>query len=129
MTAANVPLFIDQGEDWAAQIIWTDDYDEPLPVTAPCRLDVKNSTGAVVMSLETPETPPPDGDIPPIALSSDIGLIQLYAPKSQTSAISAGQYLYDLFVTIDDGDTYAGSQTKRIIYGTCTVNKRTTLMT
>lgn len=129
MTAAFVPIAIDQGEDWTTQIIWTDTYDEPLPVIAPCRLDVKNSTGATVLSPETPETPLPEGEIAEITLSSDIGLVQLHIPKAETSAILPGQYQYDLFVTVNDGDTYAGDQTIRLLYGTCTVSKRTTQMT
>lgn len=129
MTAAYVPLSIDQGEDWTVQLVWTDDYSEPIPVVAPCRIDMKDVTGATVMSLETPETPLPDGEIPPIALSTDIGLIQLHAPKEQTAAIPPGQYQYDLFATVNDGDAYAGNQTSRLLYGTCTVNKRTTPMT
>ena len=34
MTAANVPMEIDQGEDWSTTIVYTDDFDEPYNVIA-----------------------------------------------------------------------------------------------
>jgi hypothetical protein len=129
MAAAEVNLEIDQGEDWACQIVWTDSLDAPQLITDPARLDAKDKTGATVLSLQTPASPPPDGTIPEIAISNEMGLIQLYVDKATTGAMVPGQYLYDLFVTANDGDAYAGNQTHRLMAGTLTVNKRTTVMT
>ena len=129
MAAAEVNLDMDQGEDWACQIVWTDTLDAPQLIVDPARLDAKDSTGATVLSLQTPTSPPPDGTIPEIAISNEMGLIQLFVDKSTTSAIQPGQYRYDLFVTANDGDAYAGNQTHRLMAGTLTVNKRTTVMT
>src|SRR5215510_1331108 len=84
MSAANVPMEIDQGEDWSVQIIWTDDFDEPWPVIAPARLDIKNKAGAVQITLQTPDTEVPEGTIPDIGLSTDIGLIQLHIEDTAT---------------------------------------------
>jgi hypothetical protein len=126
MAAAKVDLEIDQGEDWAAQIVYTDEYDEPHKIVHPCRLDIKNNTGAVQVSLSSPDTAPPEGTIPEIAISTDIGLIQLYLEDTATAALVPGQYKYDLFVTITDGNAYAGNQIQRPIQGMVTVNKRTT---
>jgi hypothetical protein len=64
--------------------------------------------------------------IPDIALSSDIGLIQLHITEEMTSALVPGAYKYDLFVTINDGNEYAGNQTQRLIRGEVTVNQRVT---
>lgn len=128
MGAANVPLIIDQGEDWSCQIVWTDDFDEPYPVIAPCKLDIKNTTGQVQISLETPDAELPDGEIPEIGVSEEIGLLQLHIEDTATAALSPGVYQYDLFVTVNDGGEYIGSQRQRLLAGTVTVNKRITVM-
>ena len=128
MPAANVPLVIDQGEDFATQIVWTDSFDEPYQVIAPCRLDIKNSQNSTQLTLETPADELEDGEIPEIGLSSDIGLIQLHIPYSQTQELVPGEYHYDLFVTVDDGNVYTGPQRTRLLYGQVTVNKRVTQM-
>ena len=125
MSAANVPLIIDQGEDWTVQLVWTDSFDEPVYVIHPCRLEIKTKQGQTVVQLETdPEIP--DGSIPGINVSSDIGLIQLHVPKEQTVALLPGVYHYDLFATMDDDNEYTGTQVTRLLYGDVTVNKRIT---
>lgn len=128
MGAAYVPLEIDQGEDWTATISYTDDFDQPYKVIAPCRLDIKNKQGATQLSLMTPTTPIPDGTIPDIKLSSEIGLLQLHIEDTVTAALLPGVYKYDLFVTVDDNNEYAGNQRQRLIYGEVTVNQRVTVM-
>lgn len=128
MGAAYVPLDIDQGEDWTATIIYTDELDQPYNVIAPCRLDIKNTTGATQLSLTTPDTDPPDGTIPEIALSSEEGLIQLHIEDDVTGALMPGGYKYDLFVTVNDGNEYAGNQVQRLIRGEVTVNQRVTVL-
>lgn len=126
MGAALVPLDIDQGEDWTAQIVYTDDFDEPYTVIAPCRLDIKNAQGATQLSLTTPVVELPEGTIPDIGLSSDIGMIQIHIEDAVTAALVPGVYKYDLFVTVSDGNEYAGNQVQRLIYGDVTVNQRVT---
>jgi hypothetical protein len=128
MSAANVPIEIDQGEDWTAQIVYTNDFDEPYNIIAPCRMDIKNSQGATQLSLMTPDTEVPDGTIPDILLSSEIGLIQIHIEDSVTGAMMPGVYKYDLFVTVNDGNAYAGDQVQRLIKGEVTVNQRVTTL-
>ena len=128
MGAAYVPLDIDQGEDWTATIVYTDDLDQPYNVIAPCRLDIKSTSGATQLSLQTPDTQLPDGEIPQIGLSSDIGLIQLHIEDAVTASLVPGVYKYDLFVTVNDGNEYAGNQVQRLIRGECTVNQRVTVL-
>jgi len=128
MAAAHVPIVIDQGEDWTASIAYTDDFDVPYNVIAPCRLDIKNTSGATQLSLMTPTTPPPDGTIPDINLNSEIGLIQLHIEDTVTAALRAGVYKYDLFVTVTDDNEFAGDQRQRLIYGEVVVNQRVTVM-
>lgn len=128
MGAANVPMDIDQGEDWTSTIVYTDDLDEPHNVIAPCRMDIKSKTGATQLSLSTPDVELPEGEIPEIGLSSEIGLIQLHIEDAVTANMVPGVYLYDLFVTVNDGDEYVGNQVQRLVQGQVTVNKRTTVM-
>src|SRR3954470_403213 len=120
MPAANVPLVIDQGEDFTAQIIWTDGGGTPQPVTEPIRLDIVQFTVPVI-SLTTPEDVLPEGEIPEISYSSELGLIQIHIPREQTSALPPGEYSYDMFASVDDGDAYAGNQQQRILVGQVTV--------
>lgn len=126
MGAAHVPIDIDQGEDWTGSIVYVDDFEQPYNVIAPCRLDIKNRLGATQLSLTTPDDVVPEGTIPEIALSSEIGLIQLHIEDGITAALVPGVYQYDLFVTVNDGDEYAGNQVQRLIYGQVTVNQRVT---
>jgi len=128
MPAANVPLVIDQGEDYTAQIIWTDDFGEPQQLTSPMRLDIVGAGNQTVISLTTPETEVPEGEIPEISYSPDIGLIQIHIPSEQTKSIPPGLFQYDMFVTVDDGDEYAGAQQFRLLVGQVIVNKRITRM-
>lgn len=128
MGAAYVPMEIDQGEDWTTQVIYTDDFDMPYTVIAPCRLDIKNKSGMTQLTLTTPEAPVPEGSIPDIGLSSEVGLIQLHIEDSATGAMIPGVYMYDLFVTVNDGNEYAGNQVQRLIYGEVTVRKRVTTL-
>jgi hypothetical protein len=78
---------IDQGEDWTTSIVYTDDFDEPYNVIDPCRMDIMSSQGATQISLTTPDTVVPEGTIPEIALSSEIGLLQIHIEDSVTSAL------------------------------------------
>jgi len=119
-------LDIDQGEDWTASIVYTDDFEEPYNVIPPCRLDIKNNLGATQLSLTTPDVELPEGMIPELGLSSEIGLIQIHIEDAVTGALLPGVYQYDLFVTVNDGNEYAGNQVQRLIYGEVTVNKRVT---
>jgi len=128
MVAANVPMEIDQGEDWTTTIVYTDDFDEPYHLVAPCRLDIKSRQGAIQLTLETPDEEVPEGTIPAIGISEDIGLIQLHIEDSVTASMVPGVYKYDLFVTVNDGDEYAGNQVQRLIAGPCTVNQRITIL-
>lgn len=127
MAAGSIQMVIDQGEDFTADIIWTDALDAPVNVVHPCRLDIKSKTGATLISLETNPDLPID-EIPEIGLSSELGTLQLHIPRSVTSAFVPGQYIYDLFVTADDGNTYAGPQLIRLIAGTCNIAKRVTVV-
>lgn len=127
--AENLPMVIDQGEDFTAQLIWTDSFDDPIPVVHPCRMDIRAALGNQM--LATFETDPniPEGETPTIALSTDTGMIQLHLAATQTAAMPPGLYHYDLFASIDAGvDSPIATQVSRLVFGVVTVNKRVTLM-
>lgn len=128
MALAYVPLIIDQGEDWTAQVIITDQNGNNLDLARPMQMDMKNQVGLLVLSLHSisVEDEQTTLDIPEISFSSDIGMIQIHINKDVTSAMDPGTYSYDLFASVDDGNVYAGSQRIRVIAGNATINKKVT---
>lgn len=130
MALAYVPLSIDQGEDWTAQVILTDQDGNSLSLDSPMQMDLKNVAGSLVLSLHTLTENEEIlyGNIPEITFSSDIGLIQLHIAKEVTKNLPVGSYNYDLFASVNDGDIYAGSQVIRVLAGQAQVNKRVTVM-
>lgn len=128
MPAENVPLVIDQGEDFTAQIVWVDQNGSAQPIKAPIRMDLRGASSIPILSLRTPEVDPEDDEIPQISYSPDIGLIQIHIPKEMTKALVSGVYRYDMFVTTSDGGAYAGDQVIRLLVGEAVVNRRITVM-
>lgn len=126
MAAGRIDLVIDQGEDWTAQIYWTDYYNDPHKVTAPMSMHVKSPLGQTVADLYTPDETWPAGEVAPILYNTETGWIQLHIPATQTNTIPPGNYNYDLFVNIDDGAEYVGTQSVRLLAGTVSVSKRIT---
>lgn len=125
--AENLSITIDQGEDWTTDLIFTDDYNEPLAVVHPCRMDIKSQAGSLVLSLES-DPDLPDGEIPTINISTGVGLLQLHVEDAVTAAMPPGEHYYDLFITIDNGTSTSGPQRLRPLNGKVTVNKRITMM-
>jgi hypothetical protein len=126
---AEVPIDLYQGEDFACQVVVTDQNGEALNLSAPMQMDVKDKVGQIMFSLNTPTVPVAPGDIPEISYSNDIGLIQLYVQRDVTAALPAGTYNYDLFVTADDNGVYSGDQRVVVLHGQLFVAKRVTEMT
>lgn len=126
--ADSVPLVINQGEDFSCQIVWVTEQGAAQKVKAPMRMDIKPIVGSnPILSLLTPFEE--SDDIPLISYSPDIGLIQLHIPRAMTEALPAGNYFYDLFVTVnDETEYYAGDQVVRLLVGEVVVNQRITVM-
>ena len=124
MPAANVPLTIDQGEDFTAQVIWTDDSGAAQKLTTPMRMDIAGAGGQIITSLTT-DVPADPNEIPELSYSAEIGLIQIHIPRAQTAALTPGMYQYDMFVTVQ-GDVYGGAQRHKLLAGDVIVNKRIT---
>lgn len=127
MDTATVDLSMNQGEDWAVQMIFTDENDRALNVVHPARMDCKDTTGTVQFSLLSTDTPAASlDDIPGLTLSSSIGLVQLYLSSDRTDTLEDGTFIYDLFANVDDGDVYAGTQVVRLAQGRVVIHKRIT---
>ena len=118
-------LEIVQGEDWTADVIWADQNGQGIAVQHPCRMDVKDKLGSTLITLETnPDIP--EGEIPSINFSNDIGLLQLHIENTVSAEFPIGRYFFDLFVTTDTDEEYGGSQVVPVIGGTVDVIKRYT---
>lgn len=123
-TSARVDIDIDQGADFAVQLYWTSNDQQPFPVLAPMRMEIRDDVGNTLYTLATADGTSLGGES--ILYNSDSGLIQLMIPASATGTFPAGRYAYDLFVTYQDNDVTNATRVARLIYGSAYVNKRTT---
>lgn len=119
----SVEMEIIQGEDWTVDVIWTDNYDVGMRVLHPCKMTIKGSNGVLHTLVTNPDIP--DGEVPGINLSTDIGLLQLHIPEEVTSEFEPGGYNADLFVTVDGGE-FADTQVSRLFPARVTVVNRIT---
>ena len=90
------------GEDFAAQIAWTDEDGNAVPVVAPCRLEVRDMANNLVM--------------------------QISAPRAITTALKPGRYLFDLFAVTTPSPAPFTSQEVQVINGWFLVSPRVTIM-
>lgn len=129
MSAAKVDFDIYEGEDWAVQLWWTNGDNVPYFVAPPIRMEIRNSVGGVVITLQSNETSTDfdsDPDNQSILYNSESGLIQLHIKSEDTDKLGAsGAYLYDLFTHYRDPVT--GKVRKRpLITGKVNVTRRVT---
>lgn len=128
-TAARIDLEMDQGADFAIQLYWTTTENEPYSIQSPMRMEIRNSVGGVVATLQSNDKDgdgvEDDGD-QSIVYDSDSGLIQLQLTADETNAMGAGQFDYDLFVSYLDSNVTGRVRTKRLIAGKVKMNARVT---
>ena len=98
-------LNIDAGEDFAAQVVWSDNDGVPFVILSPCQADVVDSNGSVVMSFRSTYTNPITQALISISSSQD-GFLQLTAPKALTKDLLPGTYAIDLFATTTSADEF-----------------------
>lgn len=117
-----VQLEIVRGEDFACQIWWTDEYGDPVPVTEPVLMDVKDADGQVVMRFTTSSNALTE---PHVTVSGGSGgFFQLTVPSDVTSALIPGVYLTDLFAAVSDSAPPFLAQRQRVFKGTVLVESR-----
>src|SRR5690606_12658703 len=130
-----VDLSVDQGADFAVEIYWTDYNNNPFPIQAPIRMDVRGEVRGTLVELVAY----PGGeqgeyrDDVTVKYSSERGRIQPLLSSEKTKSLPAGNYFYDLFVTYRDsyqdvvtGDMINATRLAKIMYGRMAVHGRVT---
>lgn len=118
-----VEINIDIGEDFAAQLYWVDEFNNPIDVIAPCRMDAKDAEGTVVLSFRTGNTAATESTI---TLGGQ-GFIQLTSPKAITEDLEPGSYACDLFATVNNNSVFEDQEVK-VFSGYVIAYPRTTVM-
>ena len=126
-TLAESDLVVTIGMDFACQFWATDHRAEPLPMTSPCKLTVKDSLGQTLFETEW-ENPDPLANAM-LTASPENGVLQLTIPRALSADWSAGILYYDVWATVIDGEAAAyfpNGQQLPIAKGRFHIRKRTT---
>lgn len=113
MSAAIHNAIIDQGADWKINLIYKDSAGNIIPLTgytAALQLRTSYDAASASLSLSTGSG---------ITITANQGLIAIHATATQTGALAAGDYVYDLEVTVS-------GQVTRLIQGRATVRPQVT---
>jgi len=109
-----VDLHVDVGEDWACQLYWTDQYDDPMAVIHPMKMTVQFNTPETFVS--TSEAPGA-GEYAYLSYNTETGFIQITFPDTHTENWTPGVYPYDLFVHVYDPDDINATYKRQKIFG------------
>ena len=113
MSAAIHNTIIDQGSDWKINLIYKDSAGDIIPLTgytAALQLRTNYDAASASLSLSTGSG---------ITITANQGLIAIRATAAQTGALAAGDYVYDLEVTVS-------GEVTRLIQGRATVRPQVT---
>lgn len=114
MSAAIHNTIIDQGADWKINLVYKDTAGNIIPLTSyTAALQLRTSYDAASASLSL--SSPSNG----ITITANQGLIAVHATATQTGALVAGDYVYDLEVTVS-------GEVTRLIQGRATVRPQVT---
>lgn len=113
------------GEDFAAQIFWTSEYGDPIPVSDPLLMDVKDANGQIALRFSSVTDPL---TTPAIAPAGYVGFFQLTAPAHVTRTLVPGKYLFDLFATVADSSNPFPNQLQQVVSGFVTALPRVTII-
>lgn len=121
MSDTQVEITMVQAEDFAVQIFWTDDYNDPIPISDPVLMDVKDGNGQIAMRFlgSGDETTGPRAYI-----NGPAGFIQLTAPKATTAKLRPGRYLFDLWASVADSAAPFDRQAQQVVSGFLLVESR-----
>lgn len=132
---AYTDLEINQGEDWALQIIWTDDVNEPYQVCHPMRMQARSASGQTLIDVYSVDqtVTQPGGTSPTMVYSTEGGVVQVIIPNSVTDQLPSGVLFYDLYVSyISSGSSYLGEESDpvvrrfKLLQGKCIIEGRVT---
>ena len=113
MSAAIHNTIIDQGADWKINLVYKDSAGTIIPLTSyTAALQLRTSYEAASASLSLTSG---SG----ITITANQGLIAVHATATQTGALVAGDYVYDLEVTVS-------GEVTRLIQGIATVRPQVT---
>lgn len=114
MSAGIKNLIIDQGSDWFITFTYKDSTGTPINLTGfTANLQLRTSYDAPTAALSLTS-------IAGITITALSGQIAVHATATQTGAITAGDYVYDLEITSSTGII------TRIIQGRATVTPQVT---
>ena len=114
MSAATTNLIIDQGATWEITFTYKDSEGAPINLTgysAALQLRTSYDAASAALSLSSPSSG--------IVLGGALGTIAVTASASQTGALVAGEYVYDLEITLS-------SKVTRLVQGRITVTPQVT---
>jgi hypothetical protein len=123
----NLEIEITIGEDFAAQIAWTDDDGEPMPVVTPCRLEARDINDVLVIQFAT-ENSASAATEAAMELTGSNGIMQISAPRAVTDGLGPGRYRADLFATLSGGIDPFAAQQVQVLTGWVVVEPRVTKM-
>ena len=129
-----VDLHVKQSGAYTAQIYWFDDYDQPIPVVGPARMDVRTNDADKTLLLRCEDTEVITGDTARgyLRLTEQAGVIEIYIPHTTTDEIPVGAHVYDLFVNYkrrgeDDSTPFGGEyHVRSVISGMMVVHPAVT---
>jgi len=129
---ANIDLTIQKGEDYVSQFYWLDSSDNPFPVVTPAYMMVKPSIGSGTTTLKLKTAGALSTWIDTgIEVSKTTGFIQITLTAAQTLALTAGIYVYDLFVSynyLNANGTINGTKIAKVVQGKFIVNDSVTVV-
>jgi hypothetical protein len=93
MAAATHDVIIDQGADWRVDVVYKDPTGVPINLTNyTAQLQLRTSYEAASASLNLTSS---SG----ITITANSGRLAIHATATQTGALVAGDYVYDLEIT------------------------------
>lgn len=101
--AGYAELEIEQGADYALQIVWTDVVNEAYRVCHPIRLQARSLGGQALLDLSSVDqtTEQSEGSTPRIIYNTEGGVLQIIVPASVTAQLPPGELYYDMFVSYE----------------------------
>jgi hypothetical protein len=114
MSAATHNFVIDQGADWYVTFVYKDSAGTAIDITGyTAALQIRDTYADSTTDLALTST---SG----ITITGATGTLAVHATATQTTAIAAGQYVYDLEITS------AGGIVTRLVQGKITVSPQVT---
>lgn len=110
-----VQINVKRGEDYTSQIYWESDEGEPIPVTGPARMEIRDSGNNLIVHLDDTEDVGPNQGY--LALSTSSGVISIYIPKYVTEDMLAGRYNFDLFVNYERFTVWSPDPEQKPLWG------------